>query len=160
MKGKKAVLDLLQQAVTMEFTAVHQYLLHAHVLADWGLGKLADKMREELQEELGHVDRFMQRMVFLERVPDVRAIGEIKPAGSLREMFEADLADEIEARRFYTEAAGKAEAVGDLGSRDLFASILGDEEGHIGWLESQIGMLDRLGEAGMSQLYAGDATAQ
>lgn len=157
MKGKKAILDLLQQGVTMEFTAVHQYLLHAHVLEDWGLGKLAARMREEMQEELGHADKFMQRMMFLERTPDVKAMGAVKTAASLREMFEADLADEIEARRFYADAASKAEAAGDLGSRDLFASILGDEEGHIDWLESQIGLLDRLGEAGYSQLYAGEA---
>lgn len=155
MKGQKEILELLQRAATMEFTAVHQYLLHAHVLDDWGLTGLAAKMRDEMQEELGHCDRFIRRMVFLEGDPDVQTMGEVARAGSLKEMFEADLADEIEARTFYTQAARQAMDAGDLGTRDLFASITLDEEGHIDWLESQLGLLERLGEAGYYQLYAG-----
>ena len=154
MKGDKKVLEALQKALTMELTATHQYMLHAHVLDDWGLNSLAEEFRGEMTEEMGHAQRFMARMMFLEGEPDAQAMGSVARAQRLKDMFEADLADEIEARAFYTEAAKTAEAAGDLGSRTLFAEIALDEEGHIGWLENQLGLLERLGEAGFYQLYA------
>jgi bacterioferritin len=154
MKGDETVREHLQKALTMEFTAVHQYLLHAHVLETWGLRRLADKMREEMREELGHADRFAARMMFLEGEPDAQSMGSVDRAQTLEDMFKADLQDEYEARRFYTEASQTAAKAGDLGTEALFREIALDEEGHIDWLETQLDLLGRVGEAGFYQLYA------
>jgi len=161
MKGDKKVLEHLQKALTMELGAVRQYLLHSHVLADWGLDKLAAKMKAEMHEELGHADQFIERMMFLSGEPDLASAEPVARANSLKDLFEADLKDEYEARAFYTKASSVAHDAGDIGSRDLFAAVVLDEEGHIDWLEGQIDLLSRMGEVGFTQMYvtpeSGDA---
>ncbi|WP_164101833.1 bacterioferritin [Candidatus Laterigemmans baculatus] len=136
----------LQTSLAMELTAAHQYQLHASVLDDWGIDRLADKMREEMQEELGHSDAFIERILFLKGEPDVVFAKSPSTAKSLNEMFEADLADEQEAIAFYTTAARQAADAGDIGSRMLFERIVVDEEGHMSWLELQLDLIKRLGE--------------
>ena len=153
MKGDKKVLEHLQSALTMELGAVRQYLLHSHVLADWGLDKLAAKMKAEMHEELGHADQYIERMLFLNGEPDLASGNPVVRAKTLKEMFEADLKDEYEARTFYTKASDVAHSAGDIGSRDLFAAIVLDEEGHIDWLEGQLDLLKRMGEVGYTQMY-------
>lgn len=153
MKGDKKVLKSLQKALTMEFTAVHQYMLHAHILDAWGLNGLAATMRGEMNEEMGHASLFMDRMVFLDGEPDAQAMLSVARAQSLKDMFQNDLNDEYEARSFYTRSSREAMEADDLGSAELFKRIALDEEGHIGWLEGQLGLLDKLGEAGFYQLY-------
>lgn len=153
MKGDAKIVDHLNTALQMELTAVQQYLLHAHILADWGLAKLSAKMKEEMQEELDHADRFLARVVFLEGDPKVAPKSGVTRAQSLKDMFRADLADEIDARKFYTLAAKESQEAGDLGSHALFAGIAADEEGHIAWLENQLSLLDRLGEVAFTQMY-------
>ena len=153
MKGDKTVLQNLQQGLTMELTAVHQYLLHAHILDDWGMNGLGARMRDEMNEEMGHAAAFLSRMVFLEGEPDVQAMHSVARAQSLKDLFTADLNDEYDARIFYSKAAQQAMEVGDLGSAELFKKIALDEEGHIEWLENQLGLLEKLGEAGFYQLY-------
>jgi len=160
MKGDKRVIEHLQTALTMELTTVHQYMLHATVLDDWGLGKLADKMRAEMQEELGHAEQFMTRITFLEGDPDAQSLDKVSRAQSLKDMFAADLQGEIEARKFYTKAAHAAIEAGDLGTQDLFHKITLDEEGHIDWLETQTELLERLGERAYFQLYIAPDTAE
>lgn len=155
MKGDDKVLEHLQKALTMEFTAVHQYLLHSHVLKDWGLEALGEKMSEEMEEELGHANMLIERILFLEGNPDMASINKVDRSQTLKDMFEADLRDEHEARKFYTQAAGVCQEAGDLGSRDLFTDLVHDEEGHIDWLETQLGLIDRLGERGYTQLQVG-----
>lgn len=146
MKGEPKVLDNLQQALTMELTAVHQYLLHSHVVADWGLGKLASQMRDEMQEELTHANDLMERIIFLDGEPDVTSMGKVGRAQTIKDMFEIDLQDEYQARNFYTKAATEADELGDIGTRDLFTQLVHDEEGHIDWLETQLALLEKLGE--------------
>ncbi|MEZ5924620.1 MAG: bacterioferritin [Hyphomicrobiaceae bacterium] len=152
MKGDPNVLKHLQTALGMELTAVRQYLLHAHLLADWGLDKLSAQMKQEMQEELGHADQIMTRMMFLEGEPDMKSAESVNRAKSIKDMLEADLQDEIEARRYYTAAARAADEAGDLGTRDLFQRLTLDEEGHIGWLETQLALLGRIGEAAYLQM--------
>lgn len=135
----------LQRALAMELGAVNQYLLHTHTLDDWGLDKLAAKMRSEMQEELGHAGQFIDRLMFLGADPILEPIKTPQKAANLRAMFEADLADEKDAIAFYTEAAETAGA-GDVGSRKLFEDTVLDEEGHMDWLERQIDLLERMGE--------------
>jgi bacterioferritin len=153
MKGDKTVLKNLQTALTMELTAVHQYLLHAHVLDDWGLNGLAARMRAEMNEEMGHAGSFMARMVFLEGEPDAESMQSVSRAQTLKDLFQADLDDEYEARKFYSASAAQAIEAGDLGSAELFKQTALDEEGHVDWLEGQLTLLEKLGEAGFYQLY-------
>jgi bacterioferritin len=136
----------LQKALSMELTAAHQYQLHAHVLDDWGMDRLAAKMREEMQEELGHSDEYMARLVFLKESPQMTMAKTPERAQSLKDMFEADLADEREAIGFYTEAAREAFETGDIGTRTLFEKIVLDEEQHMAWLDLQLDLLERIGE--------------
>ena len=136
----------LQTALAMELAAVHQYMLHAHVLQDWGMDKLATKMRAEMQEELQHAQDYIERIMFLKGNPEVKAAKTPQRAQTLKDMFQADLADEEDAIKFYTDAARTAAEAGDVGTRTLFEKIVLDEEGHKSWLELQLDLLQRIGE--------------
>ncbi len=151
--SNESVVEDLQAAVRMELSAAHQYQLHAHVLEDWGLGKLAKQMRTEMSEELGHSDAFIERIMFLDGEPRLELAKAPQKAATLREMFEMDLADETEAIEFYSRCASSAGAAGDIGSRVLFERIALDEEGHKSWLSTQLSLLDRLGEKAFSAKY-------
>ena len=140
------IIEFLQRAVKMELTAAHQYQLHAHTLDDWGLTKLAAQMREEMKEELGHSDLFIERLYFLKTKPEMGFDKAPVAAETLPAMFQGDLADEEEAISFYSQAAMHAAEVGDIGTRTLFEKIVLDEEGHKGWLELQLDLIERLGE--------------
>lgn len=146
MKGDPKVLEHLQTALSMELAAVHQYLLHAHVAEDWGLDRLAAKMREEMHEELDHADEFMRRIMFLEGTPEMKAAKTPQRAQAIADLFEADLRDEQDAIKFYTQAARAAREAEDIGTRDLFENTVIDEEGHMTWLETQLNLIKRLGE--------------
>ncbi|AHM04797.1 bacterioferritin [Roseibacterium elongatum DSM 19469] len=153
MPRNQSSLASLQQALSMELTAAQQYLLHAHVLEDWGLDKLAATMRDEMQEELGHAGKFIERILYLGGTPRMVAQKEPVKAESLKEMFETDRADEEEAIEFYSKSAREAFEANDIGSRMLFESIVIDEEGHWGWLDQQLDLLERMGEPTFIQTY-------
>lgn len=136
----------LQQALAMELTAVQQYLLHAHTLDDWGLDKLAARMRDEMQEELGHAGRFIDRILFLQGTPKLEPARAPEMADSLKALFSDDKAEEANAIAFYTRAAREAFEDDDIGTRTLFETIVTDEEGHWEWLDLQLDLLDRMGE--------------
>lgn len=144
--NREITLGNLQKALAMELTAAHQYQLHASVLANWGIDRLAGQMRKEMQEELGHADDYIARILFLKGEPELVMARPPTMAGSLGQMFESDLADEREAIEFYSAAAREADAAGDIGTRTLFERIVMDEEGHMGWLELQLDLLKRMGE--------------
>lgn len=146
MSNAKTI-ENLNTALKMELSATHQYQMHAHVLDDWGLVGLADKMREEQAEELGHSDLFIERILFLKGDPEMALEKQPTRTTSLREMFQADLEDEEGAVAFYTRAATEAAEENDIGSRKLFETIALDEEGHKAWLDLQLDLLERLGEA-------------
>lgn len=115
-----------------------------------GLDRLADAMRREMNEELGHSSAFIDRILFLKGEPKLEFAATPKRAENLVAMFEADLADEEEAIEFYTGAAKAAGDAGDIGSRTLFERIVLDEEGHKGWLELQLDLIRRIGEPAYS----------
>ncbi|MFP4157778.1 MAG: bacterioferritin [Opitutales bacterium] len=142
----ETTLKNLQTALAMELTAAHQYQLHSAILSDWGLDRLAAKMREEMHEELGHSDDFMNRIIFHEGEPKLELAKTPLIAGSLTEMFESDLADEKEAIEFYTSAARQAGEDADIGSQKIFEQIVMDEEGHMSWLELQLDLLSKMEE--------------
>jgi len=149
MSNNKTV-ENLNKALQMEISASHQYQLHAHVLDDWGLDRLAAKMREEQAEEAGHSDLFIERILFLKGTPEIAFEKTPKRAETLRDMFKADLADEEDAIAFYTRAAREAYEADDIGSRRLFETIVLDEEGHKAWLELQLDLIERIGEQAYS----------
>ncbi len=153
MAKKERSLKNLQKALSMELTAVHQYLLHAHVLDDWGLDKLASKMREEMQEELGHASEFIERILFLEGEPVVSEEKTPKRADSLQALFASDLKEENGAIEFYTKAFQEAMEDGDVGTKAIFERIILDEEGHSEWLDLQLNLLERMGEPAFIAKY-------
>lgn len=148
--SNSAIVDDLNTALQMEMTAAHQYQLHAHVLDDWGLGKLAAKMRMEQAEEIGHSDLFLERILFLKGDPKIAFAKAPQRVDTLVEMFRADLADEEGAIEFYLKAAKTADSANDVGSRLLFEQIAMDEEGHKAWLELQLDLIERIGEQAYS----------
>lgn len=152
MKADAKIMKRLNEALALELTAINQYLLHAHLLGGWGFSKLSAKMREEMAEEQGHADRIMQRILFLGGVPDTGRLNPVAAAKTVRDLFERDLKDEHEAVRFYGEAAAMCEAQRDYVSRDLFVSLITDEEGHIGWIGQQLDLIERIGEPNYLQL--------
>jgi bacterioferritin len=144
--SNKETISNLQKALAMELTAMHQYQLHACVLDDWGLDLLATKMRAEMQEELGHSEQFLVRILFLKGDPQLSFEKQPVRATSLKDMFATDLADEKQAIEFYTHASVKASAENDIGTRQLFERVAVDEEHHMNWLELQLDLLKRMGE--------------
>lgn len=149
----------LQEAISMELAAVQQYLLHMLSAEDWGLNKLAAKMREEMQEELAHAEEFSRRLIFLGGSPVMKPAKTTKQAKSLKAMFEADLADEKDAIAFYTKAARAASEEADIGTRNLFEQTALDEEGHMAWLDLQLSLLDRMGEPAYIAMQIGAPAA-
>ena len=153
------IMENLQTALSMELAAVLQYQLHGHVAEDWGLDKLAAKMREEMEEELGHADGYIRRIMFLGGDPVLQSAKTPRRADTIADMIEADLADEQDAIKFYGASARGANEAGDIGTRRLFENTLLDEEGHKAWLETQLALLKRLGEPTFCAMQISDEPA-
>ncbi len=145
MKGDAKVIEFLNAALRSELTAVSQYWLHYRLQEDWGYGHLADKSRAESIEEMHHADRLIARIIFLEGHPNLQKLDALRIGQTVRETLEADLAGEHDARTLYIQAREHCEKVGDYVSKALFESLIADEEGHIDFLETQLGLFDRLG---------------
>lgn len=160
MTDNSKSLENLQAAISMELAAVTQYLLHILTTGDWGLGKLAEKMRAEMLEELGHAEEYAKRMIFLGGVPEMKAAKIPSPAQSLQDMFEADLADEKDAISFYSKAARDAGEANDIGTRALFERTALDEEGHMAWLDLQLSLLKRMGEPAFIAMQIGEPASE
>lgn len=157
MTADNTVFHHLAIALRMELTAVNQYLLHSHLLRDWGFDKLADKMRVEMSEEARHADLLIERFLFLKGVPDPAKLDEIKVVPGVREVLDYDLESERKALSAYRDAAADCEKHGDYVTRNLFVLLISDEEHHIEWLEKQLGLMDRLGEGIYLQSQMGAA---
>ena len=153
-------LENLQKALSMELAAVNQYLLHILTVESWGLDKLADKMRAEMLEELGHAEAYARRMVFLGGSPSLKAAKVPTASKTLKAMFEADLVDEKDAVKFYATAARVADEAQDIGTRDLFERTALDEEGHMTWLKLQLSLLERMGEPTFISMQINQAGAE
>lgn len=145
MKGDKKVIEYLNAALRSELTAVSQYWLHYRLQEDWGFGHLVDKSRAESIEEMHHADKLIARIIFLDGHPNLQKLDSLRIGQTLRETLECDLAAEHDARTLYIEARQHCDKVGDYVSRALFDTLLADEEGHIDYLETQIGLFDSLG---------------
>ena len=145
MKGDKKVIQYLNQTLANELTAINQYFLHARMYKDWGLEKLNEKEYSESVDEMKHADKLIQRILFLEGLPNLQDLGKLKIGEHPREMIECDLLLEREACPVLREAIAYCESISDFVSRALFHFILDDEEDHIDWLETQLDLIGRVG---------------
>ncbi|MDB2505588.1 bacterioferritin, partial [Gammaproteobacteria bacterium] len=125
--------------------AINQYFLHSRMFQDWGLNKLADKEYEESIDEMKHADQLVQRILFLEGLPNLQSLGKLFIGENTREMLECDLQLEMIACPDLRAGIAYCESVQDYATRDLLNSILVSEEEHVDWLESQLGLIDRIG---------------
>lgn len=149
MKGDRKVIEYLNKALYNELIAINQYFLHAKMLKNWGLKELADHEYEESIDEMKHADKLSDRILFLEGLPNFQNLGKLRIGETPKEIFECDLALELDAIPLLREAIKYCETVDDIISRQLFADILDSEEEHVDWLETQLDLIERLGE----QLY-------
>ena len=147
MNGYAMVIEFLNKALYNELTAINQYFLHAKMLKNWGLKELADHEYHESIDEMKHADALAERILFLDGLPNFQALGKLRIGEDPRELLECDLALELEAVPLLREAIAHCETVGDYVSRKLFADILDSEEEHIDWLETQLSLIQRIGEA-------------
>jgi len=134
-----------------ELTAINQYFLHAKMLADWGMSKLAEKVREESIDEMKHADELIERILFLEGLPNLQDLGSLKIGENVEEILRCDLALENIAIPDLREAVAYCESINDFVSRDLFASILSAEEEHVDWIETQLSLVTNVGVANYIQ---------
>ena len=146
MKGDPKVIGLLNKALYNELTAINQYFLHAKMLKNWGLKALAAHEHHESIDEMKHADALAERILFLDGLPNFQALGKLMIGETPAEILRCDLALELEAVPLLREAIAYCESVGDYVSRKLFADILDSEEEHIDWIETQLSLVDRLGE--------------
>ena len=146
MKGDAKVIELLNKALYNELIAINQYFLHAKMLKNWGLKELAEHEYHESIDEMKHADKLSDRILFLEGLPNFQALGKLRIGEGPREILTCDLALELEALPALREGIAHCEQVGDFTSRQLFADILDSEEEHIDRIETQLDLIERIGE--------------
>jgi bacterioferritin len=154
MKGDPKVIEHLNRALKNELTAISQYFLHSRILKDWGLEKLADKEHEESVDEMKHADALIQRILFLEGLPNLQDLGKLLIGENVREILECDLKLEHKAVPDLKAAIAECESIGDYVSRHLFREILDSEEEHVDWLETQLGLIEKMGLENYTQSQA------
>jgi len=145
MKGDPRIIELLNEVLTSELTAINQYFIHSKMLDNWGYKRLAQVKRKESIEEMHHADEVISRILYLEGVPNMQRLSPIKVGETVTEIHESDLALEQAAVERLNRAILVATQVGDNGSRALFEKILKEEEKSIDWLETHLGMIEQLG---------------
>ncbi len=155
----KEVIDYLNAVLKNELTVINQYFLHAKMYADWGMTALAEKERKESIEEMEHADDLIERILFLEGLPNLQDLGKLLIGENVEEMLKCDLESELIAIPLLREAIAHCESVSDYVSRELFENILTAEEEHVDWIETQLSLIDRVGLQNyiQSQMGSGDS---
>ena len=146
MKGDPKVIEFLNRALYNELIAINQYFLHARMYRNWGFHELAEHEYKESIDEMKHADKLIERILFLDGLPNLQNLGKLLIGESPAEALQCDLQLEMAAIPDLKNAIAHCEQAGDFVSRDLFAAILESEEEHVDWLETQLGLIGRLGE--------------
>jgi bacterioferritin len=146
MKGHPQAIDWLNRILENELTAINQYFLHARMCKNWGYESLGKKIYAESIDEMKHADALVTRVLFLEGLPNLQSLGKLMIGESVREVLRCDLELERIAHPALKEAVAFMESIGDYISRELLEDILESEEEHIDWLETQLRLMDELGD--------------
>ena len=145
MKGDASVIARLNAVLTNELTAIDQYFLHAKMFDHWGLERLAEYERKESIDEMSHAETLMERILFLEGLPNLQDLHKLLIGENVQEALSCDLKLELAAHPLLKDAIADCERCGDYVSRDLFRRIMDSEEEHIDWLETQLELIDKVG---------------
>ena len=145
MKGSDKIIELLNEVLTAELTAINQYFIHAKMCDNWGYGKLASKIREESIDEMRHAETLMERILYFDGVPNLQRLSALRVGGTVPEQMTNDLAVEHEAIERLNRGIEACVAAGDNGTRHLLEEMLVDEESHADWLETQLAAIEALG---------------
>ena len=154
MQGDPKTIEFLNDQLTAELTAISQYFVHAKMQDNWGYTTLAAYTRHESIDEMRHAEELSERILFLEGMPNFQRLGALRIGQTVPEQFRADMEIEVEAVKRLRDGVEHMRGVGDITSANLFERILADEEGHIDYLETQLGLVESLGE----QLYLAQVT--
>jgi bacterioferritin len=146
VKGNEEVLQLLNQLLTNELTAINQYFIHAKMCENWGYERLGAKIREESIDEMRHADQVISRILFLEGIPNLQRYHKLHVGETVKEQLESDLGVEKTAIAFLNSGIDACRKAGDNGTEDLFTKILVGEEEHADWLETQLELIRQIGE--------------
>ena len=155
MKGDAKVIQYLNKVLFNELTAINQYFLHARMFGNWGLKKLEEHEKKESIDEMKHADRLIERILFLDGLPNLQDLGKLMIGEGAKEALECDLKLELQARPVLQEGIAHCETVKDYVSREIFEDILDSEEEHIDYLETQLSLVDQLGLQNWLQSQAG-----
>lgn len=158
MKGDPKVIEFLNKALKNELTAINQYFLHSRMLNDWGVTKLGKKEHDESIEEMHHADWLIERILFLEGLPNLQDLGKLMIGETVEEILECDLKVEQIAIPLLRDAIEYCESVRDYVSRDLFCKILDNEEEHVDFIETQFDLIKRIGIQNYIQLQSTPVT--
>ncbi|MGI5283893.1 bacterioferritin [Nonomuraea polychroma] len=145
MQGDKQIIELLNEQLTAELTAINQYFLHAKMQENWGYTKLAEHTREESIDEMRHAERLTDRILFLEGLPNYQRLGTLHIGQTVEEQLRADLEVEMSVVQRLRPAIALMREKGDITSATIFEDILRDEEQHIDYLETELGLINSLG---------------